>query len=162
VARQQKISTWTALPDYVSVNLAEDDAPQVIALVLEKGIGVEAGLSSVEDARRFLALQNGHRCLRVLIEIGEQDRTEGCRVAKAIIDVLGAAGVSLPQLLHGYEKTKWPFFRYALERGLDARIGLEDGDSLPTGETATDNAHLIRAARQIMRAQSVGPEGDTL
>jgi uncharacterized protein (DUF849 family) len=98
----------------------------------------------------------------VLIEPGEQDQTEGLRVAKAIIDVLGRAGVSLPQLLHGYEKSKWPLFRYAIERGLDTRIGFEDGDSLPTGETATDNAHLIRAARQIIRADSFGCEGDTL
>ena len=150
VARQRKISAWTALPDYVSVNLAEDDAPQVVALALEKGIWVEAGLSSVEDARRFLALENADRCLRVLIEIGEQDEREGCNVAKAIIDVLGAASVTLPQLLHGHEKTKWPLFRYAIALGLDTRIGFEDGGLLPTGETAADNADLIKAAREIM------------
>jgi uncharacterized protein (DUF849 family) len=85
------------------------------------------------------------------IEIGEQDEREGCNVAKAIIDVLGAAGVTLPQLLHGYEKTKWPLFRYAIALGLDTRIGFEDGGLLPTGETAVDNADLIRAACQIMR-----------
>jgi uncharacterized protein (DUF849 family) len=161
VARQRNISTWTTLPDYVSVNLAEDDAPQVIALVLQKGMGIEAGLSSVADARRFLALENAHRCLRVLIEIGEQDQREGCRVAKAIIDVLGAAGVSLPQLLHGYEKTKWPLFRYAIELGLDTRIGFEDGSSVPTGEAAIDNADLIKAAYRIMRAERAESEDDT-
>lgn len=155
VARQHKISTWTTLPDYVSVNLAEDDAPQVIALALAKGIGVEAGLASVADAHRFLALETAHRCLRVLIEIGEQDHGEGRAVAKAIIDVLGAAGVSLPQLLHGCENTKWPLFRYAIALGLDTRIGFEDGDRLPSGETAIDNAELIRAARRIMRAERV-------
>jgi uncharacterized protein (DUF849 family) len=161
VARQRQISTWTTLPDYVSVNLAEDDAPQVIALALQKGIGVEAGLASVADARRFLALETAHRCLRVLIEIGEQDQHEGYTVAKAIIDVLGAAGVALPQLLHGYENTKWPLFRYAIALGLDTRIGFEDGDCLPTGATAMDNSELIGAARQIMRAERVKSEGDT-
>jgi uncharacterized protein (DUF849 family) len=161
VTRQRQISTWTTLPDYVSVNLAEIDAPQVIALALAKGIGVEAGLASVEDAHRFLALETAHRCLRVLIEIGEQDQREGCAVARAVIDVLGAAGVALPQLLHGYETTKWPLFRYAIALGLDTRIGLEDGDCLPTGATALDNAQLITAARQIMRAERDQAAGDT-
>ena len=158
VARQRQISTWTTLPEYVSVNLAEDDAPQVIALALQKGIGVEAGLASVADAQRFLALETAPRCLRVLIEIGEQDQRDGCTVAKAIIDVLGMAGVALPQLLHGYETTKWPLFRYAIELGLDTRIGFEDGDCLPSGATATDNAQLITAARQLMRAGRAGSE----
>jgi uncharacterized protein (DUF849 family) len=155
VARQQQIGRWTILPEYVSVNLAEDDAPQVIALALQKGIGVEAGLSSVEGAHRFVALETAHRCLRVLIEIGEQDHREGRTVANAIIDALGAAGIALPQLLHGYEKTKWPLFRYAIEMGLDTRIGFEDGGCLPTGDTAMDNAQLIRAARTIMRTERV-------
>jgi uncharacterized protein (DUF849 family) len=150
VARQRRIGAWTALPDYVSVNLAEDDAPEVIALALQKGIGVEAGLASVADAQRFLALENAKRCLRVLIEIDEQDEREGTRVANAIIDVLGSSSVTLPKLLHGYEQTKWPLFRYAIALGLDSRIGFEDGGALPTGETAQNNADLIRAARQMI------------
>ena len=41
-ARQQQIRAWQVLPDYVSINLIEEDATEVIDLVLEKGIGVEA------------------------------------------------------------------------------------------------------------------------
>lgn len=151
VARRQKIGAWTTLPDYVSVNLIEEDAPEVISLVLEKGIGVEAGLWSVEDALRFVALENAHRCLRVLVEINEQDESSGRDVARAVIEVLDTAGVMLPRLLHGYEKTKWPLFHCALALGLDTRIGFEDGEVLPTGERATDNASLIRAAHRVVQ-----------
>ena len=45
-ARQQQIRAWQTLPDYVSVNLIEEDAAEIIDLALQKGIGVEAGLSS--------------------------------------------------------------------------------------------------------------------
>ena len=51
--------------------------------------------------------------------------------------------------LHGYEATKWLLYREALALGLDARIGLEDGAQLPSGERAADNAALIGAARQM-------------
>src|SRR5882672_10441738 len=55
-ARQAQIAAWRVLPDYVSVNLIEEDAPEIIALALEKGIGIEAGLWSTDDAERFVAL----------------------------------------------------------------------------------------------------------
>jgi uncharacterized protein (DUF849 family) len=152
LARQRKIWAWAALPDYVSVNLADEDAPQVISLALQKGISVEAGLWSVEDARRFVTLEDARRCLRVLIEIFEQDERGGCSIARAIVEVLDANGMMLPRLLHGYEKSKWPLFRYALALGLDSRIGFEDGGLLPTGETAPDNASLIRAARRLIQS----------
>lgn len=148
-ARHEHILRWTVLPDYVSVNLVEDDAPEVIALALEKGVGVEAGLWSVADAERFVALPDAGRCLRVLIEINEQDESEALQVAGGIIRVLDRAGPSLPRLLHGYDATKWRLYREALALGLDARIGLEDGSHLPSGERAADNADLIRVARRM-------------
>jgi uncharacterized protein (DUF849 family) len=148
--RQQHIRAWRALPDYVSINLIEEDAPEVIALALEKGIGVEAGLWSVKDAERFVALPTARRCLRVLIEIMQQDATDGLRAAHDIIAVLDRAGVRLPHLLHGDDLSKWPMFREALRLGLDSRIGLEDGKMLPSGAEAKDNADLIRAARALM------------
>jgi uncharacterized protein (DUF849 family) len=33
-------------------------------------------------------------------------------------------------------------------RGLDTRVGLEDGDRLPDGTIAADNADLVAAARR--------------
>ena len=55
MARQADIRGWRVLPDYVSVNLSEDDAPDIIAIAFEKRIGVEAGLSSARDAERLAA-----------------------------------------------------------------------------------------------------------
>lgn len=148
-ARHEHIRRWTALPDYVSVNLIEEDAPEVIALVRDKGIGVEAGLWSAADAERFVSLPDARRCLRVLIEINEQEEAEALRVARDIMRVLDGAGLYRPRLLHGYEATMWTIYRQALALGLDARVGLEDGALLPSGERAPDNAALIRAARHM-------------
>jgi uncharacterized protein (DUF849 family) len=148
-ARQAPIAAWRALPDYVSVNLIEEDAPDIIALALRKGIGVEAGLWSVRDAERFVALQDAPRCLRTLIEINEQAVGEAMVAAQGIIAVLDRAGLRLPCMLHGFEATTWPLYREALRRGLDTRIGLEDGKHLPSGAVAESNAALIRAAREM-------------
>jgi uncharacterized protein (DUF849 family) len=148
-ARQAPMHAWTVQPDYVSVNLAEADAPEVMGLMLEQGIGVEAGLATVADARRFAALPERDRCLRVLVEIEEQDEATARAVAAAIVEVLDIAGIGLPRLLHGFEASVWPLHRDALARGLDTRIGLEDGSLLPTGERAAGNVALVRAARAM-------------
>ncbi len=53
--RLKAVESWKVLPDYVSINLIEDDAPEMIALAMSKGIGVEAGLWSAADAERLIA-----------------------------------------------------------------------------------------------------------
>jgi uncharacterized protein (DUF849 family) len=55
------ISAWRLLPDYASVNLSEPDAPAVIALLHSIGVNVEAGLATVADAERFVALPDCRR-----------------------------------------------------------------------------------------------------
>jgi uncharacterized protein (DUF849 family) len=150
-ARQQHIRAWQVKPDYVSVNLIEQDAGEVIDLVLEKGIGVEAGLWSAADAEKFVAHPKARNCLRVLIEINEQDFLAGAEAARQIVEILEHAEIQLPRLLHGFESTMWPFYREALRLKLDARIGLEDGKLLPSGAEAENNAALIRAARALTR-----------
>ena len=150
-ARQKPIKQWQVLPDYVSINLIEEDAAEMISLVLGKGMGVEAGIWSVSDAERFIALPNAAKCLRVLIEINEQDAEEGLSIATGIISVLDQANFSLPILLHGDEASVWPMFREAMARGYDSRIGLEDGRFLPSGILAKDNAELLRAAMMMQK-----------
>jgi uncharacterized protein (DUF849 family) len=147
--RQQPIRDWQTLPDYVSINLIEEDAAEMIALVLGKGIGVEAGLWSPGDAEKFVADPNAHRCLRVLLEINERDFSAGAESAGQITEILDRAGIRLPRLLHGVGDMMWPFYREALRLKLDARIGLEDGKLLPSGDEAENNAALIRAARAL-------------
>lgn len=148
--RQEPIRRWTTMPDYVSINLIEEDAEDLIALVLGKGIGVEAGLWSVSDAERFVGLKNAEKCLRVLIEINEQDVAEGLAVAQGIEAVLKKAGSKLPILLHGDEASVWAIYREAMAKGFDSRIGLEDGNLLPSDQPARDNADLIRAAINLI------------
>ena len=149
-ARQALVEQWDFLPDYVSINLIEDDAEEMIALALGKGIGIEAGLWSISDAERFVALPDAKKCLRVLIEINEQDAGEGLAAATGVISVLDTAGFTLSILLHGDEASVWPMFKEAIARGYDGRIGLEDGKLLPSGKAAKDNTELLQAAVLIL------------
>jgi uncharacterized protein (DUF849 family) len=148
-ARQQHIRAWQVLPDYVSINLIEEDSAEVIDLVLSKGIGVEAGLWSVADAEKFLAHPSARKCLRVLIELNEQELSLAERALGDIQAILDGARIKLPRLVHGLDRTVWPLYRETLRLGCDARIGLEDGKHLPSGDLAESNAALIRAARAL-------------
>jgi uncharacterized protein (DUF849 family) len=145
-ARQRAFQAWKVLPDYVSVNLSEADAPEVIRLMLKRGIGIEAGLATVADAERYVGLSEAASCLRVLIEIDEQENAAAIRVAHGIIAVLDKAGSKLPRQLHGFEASKWAMHAEALRLGLDQRIGFEDGGFLPDGRKARSNTELIAAA----------------
>jgi uncharacterized protein (DUF849 family) len=145
-ARERAFRAWKVLPDYVSVNLSEADAPEVIRLMLQRGIGIEAGLATVADAERYLTLPEAEACLRILIEIDEQDGAAAIRVAHGIIAVLDKSGSGLPRQLHGFDASKWIMHAEALRLGLDQRIGFEDGGLLPDGRSAESNAELIAAA----------------
>jgi uncharacterized protein (DUF849 family) len=144
--RQRAFQAWKDLPDYVSVNLSEGDVPEVMRLMLRRGIGVEAGLATVADAERYVALPEAGFCLRVLIEIDEQESATALCVARGIIAVLDRAHSKLPRQLHGFDASKWPMHAEALRLGLDQRIGFEDGGLLPDGHGARSNAELIAAA----------------
>lgn len=148
VARERAFQAWHVLPDYVSVNLSEADAPEVIRLMLKRGMGIEAGLATMADAERYVALPEAGACLRVLIEIDEQKSAEAIGVARDIIAVLDRSGSLLPRQLHGYDACKWSMHAEALRLGLDQRIGLEDGKLLPNGRVAKSNAELIAAAAE--------------
>ncbi|MGE0006196.1 MAG: 3-keto-5-aminohexanoate cleavage protein [Parvibaculaceae bacterium] len=146
----EQMKAWRVLPDYVSVNLAETDAPAIMALMREKGIGIEAGLATVADARRFAALPAAEACLRILIEIDfEEDAAKAAGLADDILRVLADDTVALPLLLHGFDSSVWPLYRKSLELGIDARLGFEDGLRLPDGRVAADNRAIILAARGL-------------
>ena len=144
-------SAWRLLPDYASVNLSEGDAPAVIDLLYAMGVGVEAGLTTVEDAKRFVALPNCRRALRILIEIELQDLAKADAIAEGIAQVLERAKIGRPILLHGFDATVWHFVRRAHQLRWSTRVGLEDGRQRSNGETASENADLILDAVQIFR-----------
>jgi uncharacterized protein (DUF849 family) len=144
------MKAWRVLPDYVSVNLSEDDAPQIIDLMLAKGIGVEAGLATAADARRFVTLATAKDCLRILVEIDfEQDVANALAIADEMIGIITRNGPDLPILLHGFDQTMWPLYRKSRALGVDARLGFEDGLMLPDGTLGADNLAIIRAAAQL-------------
>ena len=145
------IAAWRELPDYASVNLSEADAPDVIALLDRMGVGVEAGLATVADARRFVAIPNCHRVFRILIEPGEQQFEQADKIADGIEQVLGKANVRRQTLLHGCDGTVWHFVERARQRRWSTRVGLEDGCHLANGDIASGNADLVANALRIFR-----------
>jgi len=141
-----RIGGWRELPDYASVNLAEPGAPAVMDRLWRLGVGVEAGLASIADAERLVALGLAARALRMLIEIGEQDEAEALAVADGVRAVLARAGSRRPVLLHGQDATVWRFVEVAARDRLSTRVGLEDGCLMADGTTAAGNAALVAAA----------------
>jgi uncharacterized protein (DUF849 family) len=151
--RASLIRSWTLLPDFASVNLHEAGATDVIRLLLDRGIGVEAGIWNAPAARTLLTSGLAHRCLRVLIE-----PAEGSAGARAnftqIEDVL--AGVDCPRLLHGLGASAWEFVELAAKRNYDTRAGFEDTLTLPDGSRAQSNGDLVSAALRILQSSQNG------
>ncbi|MEK0083085.1 3-keto-5-aminohexanoate cleavage protein [Benzoatithermus flavus] len=149
--RLAMIDGWRLLPDHASVNLGEAGAPAVVERLHRRGIGVEAGLASAADAERLVRLGLAPLALRILVEIEEQALDAAMASADAILAVLARAGIRKPVLLHGFDATVWPFVARAARQGFSARVGLEDGATLPDGTTAAANAALVAAAVAMMR-----------
>ena len=138
-ATRNAIANWKVLPDAASVNLSEAHSPEIIALLGQVGGGVEAGLATVEDARRFVTLPESNRVFRILIEIDEQARHEADHIADDIAKVLEKAGIARPMLLHGSDATVWHFVRRARQKCWSTRVGVEDGRLLQDGTTTMQN-----------------------
>ncbi|WP_274630148.1 3-keto-5-aminohexanoate cleavage protein [Arvimicrobium flavum] len=145
------IGGWKELPDYASVNLSEADAPAIMDLLRRRGIGVEAGLASVDDAERLVRLPDHAQVLRILIEVDEQDLVLAREVADGIAAVLDRAALRRPILLHGSDATVWPFVELARQRRWSTRVGLEDGKDLADGTPASGNEALVAAAVAVFR-----------
>ncbi|MEV7449707.1 3-keto-5-aminohexanoate cleavage protein [Streptomyces nigra] len=150
-ARVARVRAWTVLPDHASVNWHEPGAEEVAAALLERGVGVEAGIwSGTDGAARFAASPLGPRVLRVLAEVTDPDPDSAVTTARALLAELGPAH-GRPVLLHGEEGGAWPVLRLAGRLGLATRIGLEDTLVLPDGEGACSNAALVTEALRLLR-----------
>jgi uncharacterized protein (DUF849 family) len=152
--RLVRVAAWRERPDFCSVNLSETGSERVMEALWTLGIGVEAGLASVEDAQLLDALGVAARCIRVLVEIDDQQAgpEAACREAAEIDATLDAAGVTADRLHHGFGPATWAVIRRGLNRGWDVRVGLEDVLTLPDGSTARGNADLVAAALALTRA----------
>lgn len=132
-------------PDFASVNWHEPGAEETAALLLSRGIGVEAGIWHAEGLRAWLASPLRGRCLRVLVEVQDMPEPEVEDTARRLVAAVRDAEPGLPLLLHGEERSAWAAAALAVSLGLDTRAGLEDSLVLPDGRTASGNAELVRA-----------------
>jgi uncharacterized protein (DUF849 family) len=149
--RAAQVRSWTVLPDHASVNWHEDGATEVATALLDRGIGVEAGIySGTPAAQRFFNWPESHRVLRVLAEITDTNPQTAVHSAADLLDKLRPATIS-PILLHGEDEAAWPILRLAAARRLDTRIGLEDVLQLPDRTPTETNADLIHAAQEIIQ-----------
>ena len=123
------------------------------------GIGIEAGLATTADAGAFITSGVAAQCLRILVEVGEEDPGAAIGVARAIDAVLDKAGITVRRLHHGVGQTTWAVLDAALDRGRDIRVGFEDTVHLPDGRPARDNAELVAAAVRPIPACSRKPNG---
>ncbi|MFF4033396.1 3-keto-5-aminohexanoate cleavage protein [Streptomyces sviceus] len=143
-ARLARVRSWTVLPDHASVNWHEPGAESLAAALIDRGVGVEAGIwSGTDAAERFAVSALGPKVLRVLAEVTDTETAEAS--ARALLTELGGAH-GRPVLLHGEDGGAWPVLRLAGRLGLATRIGLEDTLVLPDGERATSNAQLVAEA----------------
>lgn len=148
--RVEHIRAWTVLPDHASVNWHEPGAEAVAAALLDRGVGVEAGIwSGTDGAERFTASALGPRVLRVLAEVTDPDPATARDSARALLGVIGPAH-GRPVLLHGEEGGTWPVLRLSGRLRLATRIGFEDTLVLPDGERAASNAQLVAAALALL------------
>jgi len=156
--RAAAVRSWTVLPDFASVNWHEAGSEAVAAVLLERGVGVEAGLWHVDAVDAWLASPLRDRCFRVLLEL--PDGLDEARTGAEAELLLGRVAEQAAEvLLHGEGSSCWPALRHAVRRGLATRIGLEDVLVLPDGTPAPDNAALVRAATRVLRGHPVGPPG---
>ncbi len=139
------LADWTG-PDFASVNFDEPGAEAVARLLLRRGIGVEAGLATVEAARTFAAFDRAGDCLRVLIEPQEPETDQAEATLRDIESILDESRIDVPRLLHGTGNTTWALIRTANARGYDTRVGFEDTLVLPDGRIAASNGALVREA----------------
>ncbi|WP_045296803.1 MULTISPECIES: 3-keto-5-aminohexanoate cleavage protein [Streptomyces] len=157
-ARLERIRAWTVLPDHASVNWHEPGAEETAALLMERGVGVEAGIwSGTDGAERFAASPLGPKALRVLAEVTDTDPLGAVSCARALLSGIGTAH-GRPVLLHGEDGGAWPVLRLAGRLGLATRVGLEDVLVLPGGERAGSNAQLVAAG---LTEYGAGREGAT-
>jgi uncharacterized protein (DUF849 family) len=149
------VRTWQA-PDYTSVNLSEAGATEIMEALVEAGVGIEAGVWTVEDVERLEASGLSGRVTRILVEPGElqlqdsRDKTaDALGLVEAIHRALDRLDLESSRLQHGDGDVTWVLVLDAVSRGLDTRIGLEDTLLGPSGERTAGNEALVRAAREL-------------
>ena len=148
--RMRYIQDWKFVPDFISVNMIEDDAIKISKLLISKGVKIEAGLNEKKAAEIFVESDLIDDCFRALIEPEPEDFSLALVTINEIEDVLNKAGIRIPRLLHGFNSAAWDVLREAKRRGYDSRIGMEDAIHLENGVMVKSNLDLIQYANKIL------------
>lgn len=148
--RLRQIQAWVDQPDLVTANQGEAGIVPLCEYLLSRGVQIEAGLLTVDDARAFVASGLAPHCRRILIEPLELNPATALGNAAAMEEIVRSAGISLEQVHHGYGLACWAVNQRGLDRGHGIRTGLEDITLLPDGSPARDNADLVGAAIRMI------------
>jgi uncharacterized protein (DUF849 family) len=140
------VKAWTEFPDLVTVNQGEEGIVELSELLISRGVELEAGLLSIDDARKFITSPIRNKVRRVLIESLDTDPDKALANAAKMEEIVFDAGIMLKQVHHGYDFACWAINKRALERGHGIRTGLEDVAVLPDGLPAENNVQLVQAA----------------
>jgi uncharacterized protein (DUF849 family) len=150
--RLELVGGWSELPELVTANQGEPGILELCEHLVGRGVGIEAGLLTVEDARAFVAAGIADRCTRALVEPLDAEPTAAVEHAAAIEQVLADAGIGLEQVHHGDGLASWHVMERAVPRGHGIRVGLEDTTVLPDGRKPEGNGELVRAAAAMLAA----------
>jgi uncharacterized protein (DUF849 family) len=148
--RRALVASWTELPELVTANQGEEGIVELCDVLLERGVGIEAGLLSLADAETFVASGLPDHCVRAMVEPLGEDPDAAVAEAEAVENVLAAARVPLEQVHHGDGIASWAVNRRGAARGHGIRTGLEDTPVLPDGSPASGNGELVAAAAAIL------------
>lgn len=148
--RYELIAAWTELPDLVTANQGEKGIHGLCELLVERGIGIEAGLLSLDDAHAFVKSGVAPRCERVMVEPLDPDPDDAVAHAESIEQTIDDGGIQLEQVHHGDGIASWAVNRRAVARGHGIRTGLEDTTVLPDGRPAANNGELVAAAASLL------------
>jgi uncharacterized protein (DUF849 family) len=154
--RHALVAGWTELPDLVTANQGEEGIVALCELLLDRGVGIEAGLLALADAHAFLATGLPPRCTRVLLEPLDPGPGDAVAHAAAMEHALADGGAVLEQVHHGDGIASWAVNRRAAERGHGVRTGLEDTPVLPDGRIAPGNGALVAAAAALVAELRAG------
>src|SRR5580704_10708294 len=157
--RHEKVAAWKTFPDFASVNFQEEGGIALAEMLLAKGMGVEAGMGGAAATEKFLESGLAPRCRWVLLEPDQQEMDAALLVVAQIEEMLRGAGIALPIILHGLNRTAWEFIEVAARRGYGARIGFEDVLTLPDGRHASSDAELVAEAGERARKLGLGSVG---
>ena len=150
--RKSYIKGWENIPDFISVNMIEDDAIEISKLLMSKGVKLEAGLNEKKAAEIFVESDLVKDCFRILIEPEPEEISSAIETINAIEEVLNNYNIKIPRLLHGFNVVSWKILKEAKKRGYDSRIGMEDTIYLENGEMIKSNLDLVQYANKLINA----------